>query len=127
GIKNSRRLYGLHAAPRILCDLIRPGSVVVDAGANAGLYTYWFSKRASIVYAFEPLPDLAAYLRRAVPRNVRVVESALSDLPGMADLYVPMNSGEASLSTVKPHADVIRVNTSTLDSYGLVDVGFIKI
>jgi FkbM family methyltransferase len=127
GLKNFRRLHGLHGPPSLLCDLIPLGSVVIDAGANAGLYAYWFAKRAGIVYAFEPIPRLAAYLRRASPKRVRIVECALSDKEGFANLYIPSNSGEASLR--KPHqgAPFVGVPTKTLDSFELRNVGLVKI
>jgi FkbM family methyltransferase len=110
-----------------LCDLIPLGSVVVDAGANAGLYAYWFAKRAGIVYAFEPIPQLVAYLRRASPKRVRVVECALSDKEGLANLYVPLNWGEASLRKPQQGAAVLGVPTKTLDSFALRNVGLMKI
>lgn len=127
GLKNFRYLHGLHAPPRLLCDLFPRGSVVVDAGANAGLYTYWFARRARLVYAFEPIPSMAAYLRRASPRGVCVVECALSDKDGFADLYVPLNWGEASLTQTRQPATVLQVQTKTLDSYRLRNVAFMKI
>jgi FkbM family methyltransferase len=79
------------------------------------------------VYAFEPIPQLAAYLRRASPKRVRVVECALSDKEGLANLYVPSNWGEASLR--KPHqgAAVLGVPMKTLDSFELRNVGLMKI
>jgi FkbM family methyltransferase len=127
GLKNFRRLHGLHGPPGLLCDLIPLGSVVVDAGANAGLYAYWFAKRAGIVYAFEPIPQLVAYLRRASPKRVRVVECALSDKEGLANLYVPLNWGEASLRKPQQGAAVLGVPTKTLDSFELRNVGLMKI
>jgi FkbM family methyltransferase len=79
------------------------------------------------VYAFEPIPQLVAYLRRASPKRVRVVECPLSDREGFANLYVPSNWGEASLR--KPHqgAPFVGVPTKTLDSSELRNVGLVKI
>ena len=49
------------------CGAIRPGDVAVDVGANKGSYLRWLSRAAGPgkVVAFEPQPQLAAYLERA--------------------------------------------------------------
>jgi len=57
---------------------------------------------------------------------VRVGEFALSDHEGVARLHVSSNSGEASLAD-DLNVRSIQVATRTLDSYSLVNVGFIKV
>lgn len=76
--------------------LIRPGDCVADIGANKGSYLYWLRRavrESGTVFAFEPQPTLAAYLRAATARfgwtNVRVRELALSNAPGRRYLHVP--------------------------------------
>lgn len=107
-------------------------------GANRGIYTWRLKKLARAVHAFEPNPELAERLRRAVPGAV-VHPCALSDRDGEADLRVPLVNGIAydGWATVEPknrllavHPDdvrTIRVPLRTLDSFGLEDVGFVKI
>lgn len=50
---------------RILLRHARPGSVVVDVGANVGYFSRLLATaaRPSVVHAFEPHPDLAGILR----------------------------------------------------------------
>lgn len=51
---------------------LRPGMTVVDVGANFGYYTVLFGAlvgKAGRVWAFEPNPETAAYLRRSVELN----------------------------------------------------------
>jgi FkbM family methyltransferase len=48
---------------------LREDDVVIDAGANVGLFAYWASRRLSPkgrVYAFEPVPEVYACLRQLV-------------------------------------------------------------
>ncbi len=76
--------------------LIRPGDLVVDAGANKGAYLYWlrqFVGPSGTVLAYEPQPQLANYLQRACSAfhwtNVHIQSVALSNSTGKSTLHVP--------------------------------------
>lgn len=69
---------------RLLPALVRPGDVVVDAGANVGAYTHALSALvgpSGRVLAFEPIPEVADALERSSAHlgNVSVIRQALSD------------------------------------------------
>ena len=81
--------------------------------------------RSGHVVAFEPLPELAAYLRRIGARfplpQLSVAEVALSDRPGPRSIYRPRSDylGMTSFTRLD-HAqgyDEITVDTWTLDDY----------
>ena len=140
GERNIRRVLGLHAPADLIIGLVPRGRNAVDVGANRGIYTYWIAKRAATVDAFEPQPALAKYIRSAHLRNVRVHETALSDHAGIAKLLVPDDDGLARIASsdtgdaVSAAAESelgvrteLGVQTRTLDSFNLVDVGFLKI
>lgn len=92
---------------------IRPGDLVVDAGANKGAYLYWMRQCAGPdgkVLAYEPQPELAKYLtavREAFAwKNVEVHPVALSDRVGQATLHVPgsgVSPGASLESSVLEH------------------------
>ena len=65
------------------CDRER---LAVDVGANVGIWSWHLRRHARGVVAYEPNPDLAAYLQRVVPDNVTVRHAAASDTPGRATL-----------------------------------------
>jgi FkbM family methyltransferase len=72
-----------------LTRLVRPGDVVLDIGANVGFYTLLAAKLAGPsgrVFAFEPLADNVAMLRRHLEVNrvatVEVVEAAVAAASG---------------------------------------------
>src|SRR5947209_20546565 len=82
---------------------LRPGQVAVDIGCHKGAYTYWMRRSvgpSGVVYAFEPQPKQAAYLREAFSSmnydNVVLVPMAVSDKCGQMPLYVPANSTHAA-------------------------------
>jgi hypothetical protein len=67
-------------------SLVRPGDVCVDAGANAGHYTFLLASivgPGGKVYAFEPNPDFARLLARSTALNgfqdrIEITRAALS-------------------------------------------------
>ncbi len=89
--------------------LLRPEDVCVDAGANAGHYTFFCASIVGSrgkVYAFEPSPEFSALLRKSVSLNgfepiVQLDERALwSSTEQAKRFYVstePTNTGTSSL------------------------------
>ena len=78
---------------RSLLDLIRPGDVVRDIGANVGVYTTVIADCVSpsgTVVAFEPSPGSYAALEAAVNgrSNVLIHNVALSCVEGQSTFYV---------------------------------------
>jgi len=81
---------------RWMRSVLRHGDVAVDVGAYKGGYTYWMREAvgdAGTVFAFEPQPELASYLRQCVRdfewRNVRIEEIGLSAESGERMLHAP--------------------------------------
>jgi FkbM family methyltransferase len=111
-----------------LLDALRPGDTALDIGAHKGGYLYWLQAKvgpAGRVIAFEPQPDLADYLERAMTafgaRHVTVETLALSDRPGTALLRARRGrtSCGATLEARDPGDEWVArpVHTSTLDDY----------
>jgi len=78
-----------------LDDILQPGMVFLDAGANEGLYTLFAAQRVGpqgLVWAFEPSEREFLRLRRNVElnelRNVRLSRTALADRNGEEDLLI---------------------------------------
>lgn len=116
----------------LLPALCNSEKAAVDVGANRGMYTHVLLRHCPFVHAFEPLPDLCHLLRRTFRDRVHIEEVAISDRDGQAGLLVRTNA--LSLSTLEGEGQVVTgetstvsVQTKTLDSYGLENVGFVKI
>lgn len=80
--------------------------VFIDVGANIGLYSLWAARRvgpAGRVIAVEPHPATADRLSFNIAANalanIRVVQAAVGEAPGVADLHASGggNSGQSSL------------------------------
>jgi FkbM family methyltransferase len=111
-----------------LLSLDLRGATVVDIGANRGVYSYWMHKAVGLegnVVAFEPQPELAAYLRdlKETLRLTRltVVEAALSANVGKRQLVRPQIHWGAGSLELEPGSDrdALTVATTTLDEYFL--------
>jgi FkbM family methyltransferase len=76
---------------RWLASRLQPGMVVVDGGANIGLYATLASSRVGPtghVFAFEPGRQSFEYLQRnASQPNVSLFQAALSNVPGEQRLF----------------------------------------
>lgn len=85
--------------------LVNPGDFVLDIGANKAAFTYWMAKCVGPngkVFSFEPIPDLAAYLREVsewmAGYDIEIHECALSNENGTQKLHFPGHHlGTASL------------------------------
>jgi FkbM family methyltransferase len=122
----------------LVAQFVRPSSVVVDVGANRGVYTYFMSRavgQGGRVLAYEPQPDLAAYVQAGMARahNVTVRPVALGERLGTAELTIPSRDGrpEQGWATLRANVGPGRkavVDVTTLDDeLSDDDVSFIKI
>lgn len=113
-------------------DAAKRGTVI-DIGAWWGPWTYWLSRKAEHVVTIEPVPHLAAFLRKVVGDNVELIETALSDHSGTTELFVPTGgSGSEGRSTIEPAVasgdrTKVDVKLTPLDDIVLHDVAFVKI
>ena len=111
----------------ILRSRISTGDTVFDVGANKGGYLACLAKlvgKRGKVFAFEPLPHLAARLKTACAklkwRQVEVRAAAASDKDGTAVLTTPSGDRhwESSLErNDSPDAKKREVSTVRLDGY----------
>lgn len=116
---------------------VTPDDVVVDIGANQGIYTKMFSQLAKTVYCLEPNPTIFALLKKNVPgANVHPLQMAASDRTGEIDFYLdkrPEMGGVASsvnvLDGMGGAVEKVSVKATTIDrlceDFGIVPT-FIK-
>jgi FkbM family methyltransferase len=68
--------------------LVTPDDLVFDIGANLGNRVKVFRHLGCRVVAVEPQAFCVAVLKRAFPRQITIVDRALSDRIGTAELYI---------------------------------------
>jgi FkbM family methyltransferase len=121
----------------IVEHLVTPGDVVLDIGAHIGYYTLLFSSlvgESGKVFAFEPDQANFRVLEKNVAinrlSNVTLVQNAVSNLNGIAQLYVSRsNSGDHQMYRSDSERPAVDVASLQLDSYfdnEVHDISFIK-
>jgi FkbM family methyltransferase len=126
-------------AQRLIRDMIGPGEVCVDVGANRGVYTHVMSVKVGStgrVHAIEPFPGNCQRLQTLARRRGNIVVHALaaSDHTGSGVLRMPVHNGHridalAGLEqTWTGHQDSCQVSLRTLDELleGERQVAFLK-
>ncbi|MFM9972788.1 MAG: FkbM family methyltransferase [Burkholderiales bacterium] len=136
-----RRGFSGHAVLEHMAAWARPGSIVIDVGANVGVYAVPLAAaRADVsVFAFEPNREVAARLHENAAlnclKNLTIKPCALADAPGVMEFYQFDN--DISLSSLNRHAAEIHgtpkrteVQVETIDNLFAANeqrVSFIKI
>jgi FkbM family methyltransferase len=111
---------------RRFLSLIKPGMVVVDIGANIGIYTLYAARllgQQGKVYSFEPTPRTFEILKDNIQVNgllelglIELRQAAVSDTVGTAQLAVfADNCGHNTLFFEREKVQQVTVSTVTLD------------
>src|SRR6266480_6716610 len=87
------KAYADRAERELLRQVLFPGAVVVDAGANIGIYSQFLSRcvgTTGVVHSFEPSPENFERLQFATRNlaNVRLSRAAVGECSGRSKLYV---------------------------------------
>jgi FkbM family methyltransferase len=109
----------------ILRNKVKSFDLVLDIGANVGNHSFYFSNicKSKQIIAFEPDPGNCSIYRNNNP-TATLHQIALSNYTGVSyfNNETTHNSGTGKLSL-----DGIEVQVTTLDSFNLSNVTFIKI
>jgi FkbM family methyltransferase len=117
---------------------VKHDSIVLDVGANIGIYTLWLSQFVSErgrVIAFEPDPQNHQRCAENIRRNgldaVRLEQVALSDRSGTLQFSVGEDTENHLLPQNSHGAACTYVEATTLDEYcernGIASIDFMKI
>ncbi|MEM9233619.1 MAG: FkbM family methyltransferase [Pseudomonadota bacterium] len=116
-------VLGEHYEPLLAraAQYIQPGDVVIDGGANTGIFTCAFGTLGATVHAFEPLEATRAQLSRNVELNrlehrTRIVPVAIGAEDGMAEMNISRGPISASIVSQSP-GEHVDVEVQSLDSY----------
>ena len=119
----------------LLPALCRKDAIALDIGANEGFFSHYLLPLARSVVAFEPLPQMLARLRQIYAGKMEIHGVIISDSEGQAELRYP--AGGYMSATIAPTnsaalesgrvIETVFAPMKTLDSFGLTNVGFVKI
>ena len=102
---------------------IRPGDLVIDGGANLGLFSDLMLQLGARVYAFEPNPSLTYHLARKYARNENLVliEKAISTKESLLTFEMPC--GGSFVEQSQGGGISVHLNSRTID-YQVKSVDF---
>src|SRR6266404_6828211 len=119
---------------------ISPGMVVVDGGANCGIYTVAAAKLvgpSGLVLSFEPGAEAFSVLRKNIGlnclKNVRIYRAALSEKEGKAALYHheggpnSFSLGSLGTSAIDFEGVTTRTLCNALQEKAIERIGLIKL
>ena len=113
--------------------ILEHGDVVLDCGANMGLFSTYAAQKGCTCYAFEPFPELKETIEKMCEINevsINLVSAAVSNATGMATFSVGYNNTAGSLVKGASEEGTIKVQTVSIDEFvekeGLSSVDYIK-
>ncbi len=118
------KAYADRAERRLLRTVLSAGSVVVDAGANIGIYSQFLSRcvgPTGIVHSFEPSPENFNRLQSAVRdlANVRLSQAALGECSQSGELYLSdkLNVDHRTYATDGDSRRAVQIDIVALDDF----------
>ncbi len=112
---------------RALLDLLEPGDIVIDCGANIGDVAVRFARRGCILHCFEPDPAAFAMLSEKLASfpDVHLYHKAVWTHAGKANLHFHTNREENLVSATQSSSlmsDKINVDAENSIETELVDL-----
>lgn len=118
------KIHSDRAERKLLRSMLSAGGVVVDAGANIGVYSQFLSRcvgPTGVVHSFEPSPKNFARLQSATQNlaNVHPRQAAVGEHSGRTKLYVSrrLNVDHRTYGTGKDSRLVVEIDMIALDDY----------
>jgi FkbM family methyltransferase len=118
------KAYADRAERQLLKRILSAGDVVVDAGANIGIYSQFLARCVSatgMVHSFEPSPDNFKRLQSATRKlaNVRLSQAAVGEISGRARLYLSdkLNVDHRTYTTHGDSRHTVPIEIIALDDY----------
>lgn len=126
GISKDLLLAGIRE-PRhtdLIKDIVKPGDIVFDIGANIGYYALLESRLVGPngkIYAIEPVPTNVELLKNNIKlnnfNNIEVFQLAISDKDGENQIYLSEKSNWCSMINNSEKTGSIPVKTAKLDTF----------
>jgi len=121
------------AAGKVFDVTVKPGDTVIDAGAWIGDFSAYAAVKGARVYAFEPVAETFALLRKTAELNggIYPVRQGLGSGDSDMTIFIDVNnSGANSLSNTEGKQQQQTIHIGALDKFveerGITKIDFIK-
>jgi len=102
---------------------LKKNYIFFDIGANYGVYTFYFGKKAEKIYVFEPIKECVEYIKSGYSKNnIVFINKIASDSTAIKELKVPIINkrkifGKASIVNNFSNFESRDIESVTIDSY----------
>ena len=102
---------------------LKKNYIFYDIGANYGVYTFYFGKKAKKIYVFEPIKECIEYIKSGYSKNnIIFVNKIASDSNTIESLKIPIINekkifGKASIVNAFNSFESRNIEATTIDSY----------
>jgi FkbM family methyltransferase len=118
------KAYADRGERQLLKRILSAGDVVVDAGANIGIYSQFLSRcvgATGVVHSFEPSPENFKRLQSATRKlaNARLSQAAVGESSGRSKLYLSdkLNVDHRTYTTEGDSRRAVPIDIVALDDY----------
>jgi FkbM family methyltransferase len=118
------KAYADYAERQLLRQILVPGDVAVDAGANIGIYSQFLARCVGVagaVYSFEPAPENFERLRAAARgfSNIHISQTAVGERSRKAEVYLSdtLNVDHRTYLTDNSTRRAVQIEMVALDDY----------
>ena len=118
------KAFADRAERQLLKRVLSAGDVVVDAGANIGIYSQFLARcvgATGVVHSFEPSPENFKRLQSATRKlaNVRLSQAAVGERGGRSTLYLSdqLNVDHRTYATEGDSRRAVPIDVIALDDY----------
>jgi FkbM family methyltransferase len=118
------KAYSDRAERQLLKRILSAGNVVVDAGANIGIYSQFLSRcvgATGVVHSFEPSPENFERLQSVMRKlgNVRLRQAAVGECSGRSKLYLSdkLNVDHRAYTSEGDWRRAVPIDIIALDDY----------
>ena len=97
--------------------------IFYDIGANYGVYTFFFGKKAEKIYVFEPVKECIEYIKAGYSKNnINLVSKIASDTNSVKQLRIPIIKkrkifGKASIVNSFNSFEARDIESTTINDY----------
>jgi len=125
GILNKKNFYENNKQAEIMKKFVKKGDVVMDIGANIGIYSLLLAKivgNKGKVYSFEPDPKNFKILKKNIGinkyKNIIPIKKAISNKTGKTKLFIAeFNKGDHRIYPSDEKRKFIEIETISLNDY----------
>src|SRR5207244_4586584 len=118
------KAYADRGERQLLKRILSAGDVVVDAGANIGIYSQFLSRcvgATGVVHSFEPSPENFKRLQSATRKlaNVRLSQAAVGEFSGRSKLHLSdkLNVDHRTYTSEGDSRRAVPIDIIALDDY----------